>query len=401
MKKVYIWGVGDFVREVLELIDLDKCQFCGFLDKNKEKIGLLYDGKYMIKSIEEIKPEEFDYIVCTIKNHIVVQQAIKEYSLPQNKIISYWNDELTEDFFDPDKVEIRKLKNENELLKAKLDNAPYEYGYYKTPRILPGDKLLEDIITFNKSLVRFGDGEFEVMRMKERPWFQNCNVELSQRLKEVIKSQYDFIEVAIADNFGNLDKYTEASASEIRNYMSLETRAAIMDFLDENRIYGDTYVTRPYLIYKDKDYSSKIFTLFKKLWADRKILMVEGKYTRMGIGNDLFDGAKSVRRIICPAKNSYDKYDHIYHAIQENADKDDLILISLGPAATVLAFDLAVCGFQAIDIGQLDNEYEWSLRKAETRVEIPDKMVSELSWCRNPGMIDNELYERQIIEVIE
>lgn len=129
--------------------------------------------------------------------------------------------------------------------------------------------------------------------------------------------------------------------------------------------------------------------------------MVEGRYNRMGIGNDLFENAENVRRIICPAKDAYDKYNNILHSVQKYATKEDLILISLGPTATVLAFDLAISGFQAIDIGQLDNEYEWSLRKTETRVEIPNKMVAELSWCRNPEIIEDELYDKQIIEVIE
>lgn len=401
MKKVYIWGAGDFAREVLELIDFEKCDFCGFLDKDKTKIGTMFEGEYIISSIEEIKPDEFDYIVCSINNPIVVHRAMKEYLFPQNKIISYWEDELTEDFFDSDKVEIRKLKNENALLKQKIENAPYEYGYYKTPIILSADKLLENIISSHKSLVRFGDGEFEMIRMKKRPWFQTCNSELSKRLLEVLKSNYDFIEVAIADNFGNLEKYTEDAANAIRKYMSPERRTEITNLLDANRIYGDAYVTRPYIIYENKEYSSKIFGLFKKLWTGRNILMVEGRYTRMGIGNDLFENAESVRRIICPAKDAYNQYNHILHSVQKYADKEDLILISLGPTATVLAFDLAINGFQAIDIGQLDNEYEWSLRKTETRVEIPNKMVAELSWCRNPEMIEDALYDKQIIEVIE
>jgi hypothetical protein len=41
------------------------------------------------------------------------------------------------------------------------------------------------------------------------------------------------------------------------------------------------------------------------------------------------------------------------------SDKNILILISLGPTATVLAYDLAKLGYWAIDIGHIDNEYEW------------------------------------------
>lgn len=34
-------------------------------------------------------------------------------------------------------------------------------------------------------------------------------------------------------------------------------------------------------------------------------------------------------------------------------------MISLGPTATVLAYDLFKAGYQAIDFGHVDVEYEW------------------------------------------
>ena len=401
MKKVYIWGVGDFVQEVLELIDLKKCDFRGFLDIDINKIGTLYKGIYPIHSIKEISSGEYDYIVCSIKNSVAVDNAITEYGLEKGKIISYWRDELFGDFFDANMVKIRRLENENRKLRSRLENAPYEWGYYKTPQILSGDKLLEKIIMQGNSLVRFGDGEFEMMRLKKRPWFQNPNEGLSSKLIQIINSCHENIEIAIADNFGNLDKYTEDAAEGIREYMTLETRNAIMAYLHMNRIYGDAYVTRPYLMYKDKNFASRIFSLYKRLWKNRNILMVEGRYTRMGINNGLFDGASSVTRIICPPQNAFDKYDVIYQKVCSNAKSDDLILISLGPTATVLSYDLAIAGYQAIDIVQLDHEYEWYLKKAVVRVEIENKMVSELSWCRKPDEMDNMEYISQIIDVIE
>lgn len=401
MKRVYIWGVGDFVQEVLELIDLKRCNFCGFLDIDINKIGTFYKDLYPIFSIKEISSEEYDFIVCSIKNPVAVENAITQYNLKREKIISYWRDELLDDFFDENKVRIRKLENENRKLRAKVENAPYEFGYYKTPEILSADKLLEKIIDKKSSLVRFGDGEFEMMRLKKRPWFQNPNEILSSKLIQIINTCHENIEIAVADNFGNLDKYTEEAAEGIREYMTLETRDAIMTYLHTDRIYGDAYVTRPYLMYRDKNFASRIFSLYKRLWKDRNILMVEGRYTRMGINNGLFDGAYSIRRIICPPQNAFDKYDVIYQKICSNAKSDDLILISLGPTATVLAYDLALIGYQAIDIGQLDNEYEWYLRKAAVRVEIENKMVSELSWCRRPDEMDSAEYISQIIDVID
>ena len=39
--------------------------------------------------------------------------------------------------------------------------------------------------------------------------------------------------------------------------------------------------------------------------------------------------------------------------------------------------DVAAMGVQAIDIGQLDNEYDWYQMGVDTRVPIPGKMTAE------------------------
>ncbi len=101
---------------------------------------------------------------------------------------------------------------------------------------------------------------------------------------------------------------------------------------------------------------------------------------------------------MCPHKNAFDKYDRILSMVEKSVLKDELALISLGPTATVLAYDLARCGIQALDIGQIDNEYEWYLRKASQRIEILGKGVAELSECHEPESVFNDCdYENQII----
>ena len=99
----------------------------------------------------------------------------------------------------------------------------------------------------------------------------------------------------------------------------------------------------------------------KKIWGGRDVLMIEGEISRQGIGNDLFNNANSIKRIICPETNSFSVYGKILEAVLE-FDKKNLVLISLGPTATVLAYDLCKLGYQANDIGHTDLEYELYLR---------------------------------------
>mgnify|MGYP000128627122 CR=1 FL=1 len=44
---------------------------------------------------------------------------------------------------------------------------------------------------------------------------------------------------------------------------------------------------------------------------------------------------------------------------RKKLEKTALFLIALGPTATVLAYDLFKSGYQAIDAGHVDVEYEW------------------------------------------
>ena len=47
--------------------------------------------------------------------------------------------------------------------------------------------------------------------------------------------------------------------------------------------------------------------------------------------------------------------------IKQKLSKNKLILIALGPTATVLSYDLYKLGYHVIDIGHADIEYEWFL----------------------------------------
>ena len=75
----------------------------------------------------------------------------------------------------------------------------------------------------------------------------------------------------------------------------------------------------------------------------------------------------------------------------------DLVCVSLGPTATIMAYDLSQMGFQTLDIGQLDNEYEWCMRSAEERIAVPYKMTAEVN---NSGIDDLPVYSEYYAQII-
>lgn len=151
-------------------------------------------------------------------------------------------------------------------------------------------------------MARFGDNEFELMCGRLRTNYQNINNDLANRLTEVLHSDKENLMIAIADNYRALDKYTDDAAREIRKYLTEDVRKDHMRLLDLNRPYYDAYLSRPYIMYRDKSTAKERFDHIKQLWNDQDVLIVEGEYTRFGVGNDLLDNAASVSRIIVPSK---------------------------------------------------------------------------------------------------
>ena len=82
-------------------------------------------------------------------------------------------------------------------------------------------------------------------------------------------------------------------------------------------------------------------------------------------------------------------------------DKNVLFLIALGPTATVLAYDLFKNGYQAIDAGHVDIEYEWYRMKAKRKVKIPSKYVNEAPNGNIVTVDAGKVYDSQIIARIE
>ena len=138
----------------------------------------------------------------------------------------------------------------------------------------------------------------------------------------------------------------------------------------------------------------------KQLWSGRDLLIVEGALTRSGVGNGLFTNTKSIKRIIAPSKNAYQKIDQIEQMIRENAE-DRLVLLMLGPTAKVIVDDLQDLYNQLIDLGHIDSEYEWFKMGATYKVKLKNKHTAEFNFDENIEAVHDQTYENEIIGKIE
>lgn len=276
--------------------------------------------------------------------------------------------------------------------------------------VLSKRESIDIIIQKKYSVGRFGDGEFGMViqylnnDFSNRPTFQNFNINLAKRLQEILKEGNNELfvigipGVIFSQGTKKLDKWGRRYWQEycVKNIPQL------IKLLDLNTYnYIDSTFTRFYINEKNKQSCSIYVNKLKKIWENRNILIVEGAESRLGIGNDLFQNAKSIRRIICPSKNAWDKYDDILNETLKHVNEGDLILGALGMTATVLANDVAKKGFQCIDIGHVDIEYEWYLRNAKGKIQIPGKFTNEARLKEEIAVCKDEAYLSQIISTIE
>ena len=244
--------------------------------------------------------------------------------------------------------------------------------------IISDKKTVEMIRDNGYSVARFGDGEFRwIMNKKDHSLFQTPSKELSESLLAALYSKKHKLLIGIPRALSNDKDYTFKAKYFWRSYL-VSNKEWLQKTLPKIT-YCNASITRPYLDYKNKAASLSRFGLVKSIWTNRHVLIIEGSNTKFGIGNDLLNNALSIKRILAPAENSFEHYAEIKASLLKYASRDTLILLCLGPTATILAADQELESFQLVDIGHLDIEYEWCLANSKKKTAIKGKYVNEAS----------------------
>ena len=274
---------------------------------------------------------------------------------------------------------ILELWKENECIPIKVKNI---------------DETLDYVLLHQSSVSRFGDGEMDLMAGNSIP-YQDYRESLAEQLKIIVAKQSDEkLVVCLSDVFEKRDRYNQFAAEfweqHLNQYKDLYRKLCRADW------YGSTFISRPYMDLVDKTPCGTYFRKIRKLWENRNILIVEGKNSRSGVGNDLFDQAASVQRIICPSRNAYDDIEKIQEEILKHIS-GKLVLLMLGPTAKVLAYNISNLGYQAIDLGHIDSEYEWFKMGATSKVKLHHKHTAEHNFDQDIEFLEDEKYDREVI----
>lgn len=263
------------------------------------------------------------------------------------------------------------------------------------------EETVDLIINKRMSLARFGDGEFMWMNGISHMSFQDYSRDLDEDLIKAFNNKNKNLLIGIPKGIFDNSKFNIYAKMHWRIIRENFIRYSL-NLLDINKTYVDASITRPYIDYKSKSNSKKLFNNLKRIWDDKDIVIVEGKDSKLGLGNDLFSNTKSIKRIICPSRNAYSYIKEIKNEIVKNVDKNTLILGALGPTASILASELCDLGYQFVDIGHIDIEYMWYLKGSILKEQVKGKYVNESGSNFVENMYDSDTeYLNSIIVTIK
>lgn len=256
-----------------------------------------------------------------------------------------------------------------------LDDMLYEYDIASDKksklRILDKNNSVEQIVSSNKSFVRFGDGEINLLMGISQP-FQKYEKEIGDRLFSLLKNPREDIYVCLNREYylPNLCKNEVDREYLIRNAFDFRC------FFEKNCNPENTYLDATCTFYYWDDFGEEadaFWSKWKEAFRDKKLVIVCGEGILDKLEYDVFEYAASKRFIYGPRRNAWDKHDELIASIREEADFDEYIIFIFGMAGKAMIPEVTDMGYIAWDIGHLAKSYNaYMTRMPGTKENIAD-----------------------------
>lgn len=220
----------------------------------------------------------------------------------------------------------------------------------------------------NSSFARFGDGEVQLIKGGEM-WFQKRNRTLAALLYQTFTSNIPQLMIGIPDIFSGYapihqnvtewwathDTYRQwflAHANMTRQYLNTRITAAYVNAPLTCTLLNQTYQT------------------LRMIWNQKDIVLVRGNNSQI-YRYDIYDNARSVYTMFVPKHEVWDHYEMIKHELF-SISPSKLIILACGPVAKVLAYQLALGGRRALDLGHLAKDYDTFYGNRSTKLFYDD-----------------------------
>ena len=235
-------------------------------------------------------------------------------------------------------------------------------------------KVLNEHFIFDKliqgySLSRFGDGEFKMLRGDSGiSRLQEFNEMLKQKLLKIFLNPLSKLLIGLPNPLG--------TRPYVVGFYKHFDRFILDKPAKEESIFVSSFFTRPSLVNIDSD---EYFERAKNVWKDREVVLVN-------FNPDLLDHFL-FRDSFCnfidiPRRDCFSEYEGIMASCYRFCGKNKMFLVSAGPVANCIVYDLCERGEQAIDVGQF--AFEYSLFKGDPN---PERWTSQCVYKVKRGYL--------------
>jgi len=230
--------------------------------------------------------------------------------------------------------------------------ASRQLGLLETLDVIRRDRL---------NLARFGDGELDLMlRLDANIKFQRNSPALMTDLASVFDTAKNHPDKLL---IGMPYLYRDN-----RHWATVYTKywSQVQPKLESLERVANSQISRPTIF---AIHGHEAVEAWRKVWEGLDITIVTGKGSRFEMVPELFDNIRSHRFEYSLPTDAYADVPRLVCDLK--TDSSDLILISLGPAGTILAVELAKHGKWALDIGHVSNSYEFQLKDGNFPEKLP------------------------------
>ncbi len=273
------------------------------------------------------------------------------------------------------------LKEINQKQETPLDFAVLsEIALYKMkskqnalllPIIKNNFETIEELINTEKSIIRFGEGEFKLMEGYNID-YQFGNEKIASILKEIFyEDNPNLMTGTIWEYYDFSIDLTSHTKQYIYNWIQSGWYHKIEKFYNKTKTYYSAFISMVFAEYEKYEFE-KHYALLRKIWDNKNITLVIGDRVLDNIEFFIFDNAKNINYIYGPTQNAYSQIDILREKLKQS-DKNDIFIFAIGPCGKILAYEMYQAGYRVLDLGHLIKDYNFYQKAQNMSKEAIEK----------------------------
>ena len=213
--------------------------------------------------------------------------------------------------------------------------------------ILSPKETLDILKNSNKSLIRFSDGEIQLM-LGLNIGYQKYSSQLKKDLIEILKDNDKRLLIGLHGFVNKTDNYINLVGG--RSGAVKNIKILLPYFINKNIIYGDTLTFYTYT--KENDYH-KVLDLIE----GKDVLLITNKQLSDEIlKKNIFSSVNSINCFCVPSQNSYEflinNLNNILFELNNYSNVSNIrILLGGGPGSKIIGYKLMKKGYICYDVG--------------------------------------------------